>query len=164
MCPGLRLSWAILFSRFLLSSLGLVRGSAPPCNTLLCIPPGRQGPSPSPSPACLRVCLGGHAFSRAPCSPSGASPKASHTFCSSPFPLPSPPGVCTPLDGFAAPNQPPHTRGVQLDCFHPLTQADIYGCMCQGEPEERWEEVGKGIAHHKHPWDKVFFICKNNGG
>ena len=31
-------------------------------------------------------------------------------------------------------------------------------------PGARQKEVGKGVAHHKHPWNKFFYLLKQQWG
>lgn len=134
----------------------------------LCLlyPPGQAGSVPFHSP----VQLGGledTLLSRAPCS-LPAFLKQPVMFCSSSFPLLPPPGGCMPLDGFSPPRQPLTTLQVcSQTVFILFPRQKFWGesssrTVCQDG--ERREEVGKGVTHHKHRWEKPLLFVKRAVG
>lgn len=73
-----------------------------------------------------------------------------------------------PLDGFAPPSQPLTSLWVRSWAVFIFPIQKIWGessrSMCQDGPGERQEEVGKGVAHREHPWDKLFYLLKQRWG
>lgn len=74
------------------------------------------------------------------------------------------------LDGFAPPSQPLTTLWVCSQTVFVIFPRQKFwgesnsGSMCQDEPGERQEEVGKGVARHEHPWNKLFYLLEQQWG
>lgn len=129
-------------------------------------PPGQAGSVPSPQPCPSRAVPGDtHTALQGPHSLPGEAPKVSHHVSFQPLPI-ALSSFCTPLDGFAPPGQPLTTLRVcgRTDFLifprQKLWGASSSGGTCQDEPGERQEEVGKGDARHKHPWEKALLFVR----